>query len=119
MTVTTPVDRMTPERVELVRQVLLAPPERPNDRVAADLGCSREWVHRVRRGLSAVDLFPELPRYVPPRQHSCDRCAHWEAKPTRFEERKRKGVCGLGHHEALEIGPRFGVGCGAFMPGTD
>jgi hypothetical protein len=29
---------------------------------------------------------------------------------------RRKGACGLGIPEAIEIGCRYGIGCGAFSP---
>ena len=105
----------TPERIELVRRVIVAPPEVTNDELAAKLGTSREWVRRVRRGTMQADLFPELPRSKESsHDHLCSHCEHFIVKDFRRENVRRKGVCGLGHAEAEEIGVRYGIGCGAF-----
>jgi hypothetical protein len=39
---------------------------------------------------------------------------HFVFKDFRRDNVRRKGVCGLGHHEAESIGIRYGIGCGAF-----
>jgi hypothetical protein len=107
----------TREKIELIRKVLIAPPETTNDELAAKYRASREWIRRVRRGIIQADLFPELPRITESsNKHLCSHCVHFIFKDFRRDNVRRKGVCGLGHNEAESIGIRYGIGCGAFMP---
>lgn len=115
MTEATPARRMTDEAVALVRILLESPPEDTHEAVAARTGASREWVRRIRTGEKCKDLFPELPRVITGRR-LCTRCEHWIAKEFRYQNVRRKGICGLGIPEAIEIGCRYGIGCGAFSP---
>jgi hypothetical protein len=108
--------RYSEESLDVIRQILLSPPERTNAKVAQDHGVSREWVRRIRRGISAAEFYPELPRFLPASQRQCTHCEHFVFREYRVNGARRKGHCGLGHQEPDEIGPRFGVGCGAFMP---
>jgi len=106
----------TPERVELVRRILVAPPEDSNSCVASQLAVSQEWVRMVRAGITATDLFPDLPRNPSATGRICTHCTHYKPVPIRTEDMRRKGLCGLEIPEAWEIGVRFGIGCGAFSP---
>jgi hypothetical protein len=109
----------TPEQIELIRLILTAPPEDSNSCVASRLGASQEWVRQIRSGLSATDLFHDLPRIPTTAGRICTQCTHYEPKPIRTEEMRRNGLCSLGIPEAWEIGVRFAKGCGAFsLKGT-
>jgi hypothetical protein len=109
--------RSVGQKAELVRSILLSPPEDTNDQIAARFGASREWVRRVRIGVSSGDLFPELPRIGQTGRRTCNHCVHWEPRTIRLHNLfRRNGFCGIGIPEALEIGIRHGIGCGAFSP---
>lgn len=110
----TAAPRRTPEQItELVRIVLESPPDESHESVAARTGYGREWVRRIRTGEKCADLFPELPRIITG-QRLCTRCEHWVAKEFRYQGFRRTGICDLGIPEAVEIGCRYGIGCGAF-----
>jgi hypothetical protein len=102
-------------RNELVRLILLSPPEQTNLHVATKYGVSQEWVRRVRTGMIATDLHPELSRTEQTRRRTCNYCEHWIIRPFRIGENRRRGLCSIGIPEAIEIGARYGVGCGAFV----
>ena len=87
-------------------RLILQSPDRTLNSLAAELGCSRETVRQVRRGLSYIDVHPELPRQgarpapPPAGAPSCLRCNHWQ-----------NDDCGIGFPDPLEEGPGFAADC--------
>jgi hypothetical protein len=72
--------------------------------VARKLGCSRQAVTAVRRGLSHGDLWPELPRRGAQRGIKSGRnCWHWD-----------NGSCLLGLPDPLSKGPACAQDCALF-----
>ena len=90
---------LTPDEVRLILTSSLGSPA-----LAQQLGCSKQAVCAVRRGLSHADIWPDLPRRPTAGDRpSCYRCQHWA-----------RSACGLGLPDPIEEGPGFAEDCSLF-----
>ena len=97
-----PAPRRPPLTPDDVRLILTSPLS--SAVLAQQLGCSKQAVCAVRRGLSHADAWPDLPRRPKAGDRpSCYRCQHWA-----------RGACGLGLPDPIEEGPGFAQDCSLF-----
>lgn len=90
-----------PLSLEEVRLILTSPLSA--GQLARELGCSKQAVCAVRRGLSHVNDWPKLPRQAAQTGPSCLDCNRWES-----------GSCELGVPDPILEGPGVARDCSLF-----
>jgi hypothetical protein len=90
-----------------VRLVLTSPLS--SNKLARELGRSKEAIAAIRRGTLHARTLPDLPRRQAMRRPSsgpsCHACEHW-----------RNDRCGMGFPDPLEEGPAFAADCSLYEP---